>query len=139
MASRAPLLCTRCGWAEAAPSAAASAGRDALRATKFAVRTGGRLGSTFGSVVKGVGIALIIVGIPFLLIGVGAIMIGMGIVLCLISTFLKKGGQLVAESGSSTAKSCPSCGAPDLIPMDSPVGQRFMADHGLSSTSKATQ
>lgn len=71
------------------------------------------------------------IGIPFLLIGIGAIMIGLGVVFCLLSTFFRAGGRIVAGSAEVAPKACPSCGATELIPITSPVPQKFIADHGI--------
>lgn len=133
MAQRSPMICTRCGWSEAPPSAAASVGGGAVQMAKFAIRTGGGLGSAFGGVLKGLGIALIVIGIPFLIIGIGAIMIGVGVVFWLLSIFVSAGGRMVARSAGVAPKTCPACGATDLIPITSPVAKKFIAEHGLSA------
>ena len=133
MVQRSPMICTRCGWAEAPPSTAASVVGGAMSVTKFAIRTGGGLGAAFGGVMKGLGIALIVIGIPFLLIGIGAIMIGVGVVFWLLSIFFSAGGRMVAGSAGVAPKACPACGATDLIPISSPVAKKFIAEHGLSA------
>jgi hypothetical protein len=134
MATRDRVICSHCGWIEPLPSTASTVAKGALGATKALVRTSGRLGTGVGIIMKGLGIAFIIIGIPLVFFaGMGFVVMGFGVILWLASIFFRKGGRMVTGSMGATPKTCPSCAATDLIPVTSPVAKRLMADLGLAT------
>jgi len=134
MANRDRVICSRCGWIEPLPTTASHVAKGALGATKAVIRTGGRLGTGVGILMKGLGIAFLIIGIPLIFFaGMGFIVMGFGAILWLASIFFRKGGRMVTGSVGATPKVCPSCAATDLIPVTSPVAKKLMTDLGLTA------
>lgn len=134
MGNRDRVICSHCGWIEPVPSATSQVAKGALGATKAIIRTGGRLGTGVGMLMKGAGIAFLIIGIPLIFFaGIGFIVMGFGAILWLASVFFRKGGRMVTGSVGVAPKACPSCSATDLIPVTSPMARKLVADLGLAT------
>lgn len=134
MANRDRVICSNCGWIEPLSTTTRAVAKGALGATKAIVRTGGHLGTGVGIIMKGLGIAFIIIGVPLVFFaGMGFIVMGFGVILWLASIFFRKGGRMVTSSMGVTPKACPSCATTGLIPLTSPVARKLMANLGLAT------
>ena len=130
------LLCKSCGWVEQ-PKPPVTAGSTAAKGFLAGIKAAwwmlGGLFTFFGYYIKILGGIMMAFGVATLIfLGLGFLFMAIAWVIMQIADVVLWIGWVIRSSaGEKTISQCPTCNSRDLIPTDTAIGRKLMADLGI--------